>query len=123
MRIRRASVYGLGVLAAGLAGCGMFKKEAGGGKAQPAAVAALKPAPMSYVFDGNGLPTSRIWKSQIATGDVNGDGFPDIGAISRLADGPWIFVTDGHMAWHDASNGLPREPYCGGGMASDSGAI
>lgn len=117
MRMRRPLVYGLG-LAVGLAGCGMFKKEAaGGGKGQPATAAALKPAPMSYVQDGNGLPTSRIWKSQIAFGDVNGDGYPDLGLISRLADGPWIFVTDGHGNWQDASNGLPREPYCGGGMA------
>jgi hypothetical protein len=111
----RGAVCGLGVVAIGLAGCGMFKKDAGAAKGQPGA-AAMKPAPMSYVQDGNGLPTSRIWKSQMAFGDVNGDGFPDIGVISRLADGPWIFVTDGQGNWKDASNGLPREPYCGGGM-------
>ena len=118
MRIRGVSVYGVGLLAVGLAGCGMFKKEAGGDAdaGQPAAAVAIKPAPMSYVEDGNGLPTSRIWKSQMAIGDVNGDGFPDLGAISRLADGPWIFVTDGKGNWQEAANGLPREPYCGGGM-------
>ncbi len=117
MSMRRASVYGVGLLAIGLAGCGMFKKDAAGdGKGQPAAAAGIKPAPMSYAQDGNGLPASRIWKSQMAFGDVNGDGYPDLGAVSRLADGPWIFVTDGQGNWRDASNGLPREPYCGGGM-------
>lgn len=118
MRMRRASVYGVGLLAVGLAGCGMFKKGAGdaAGGGQATAAAPMKPAPMSYVQDGQGLPTSRIWKSQMALGDVNGDGFPDIGAISRLADGPWIYVTDGKGNWKEAANGLPREPYCGGGM-------
>ena len=121
MRMRRALVCGLGLLVVGLAGCGMFQKggkaQAGGGKAQAAAVPAGKPAPMSYVWGGNGLPQTRIWKSQIAFGDVNGDGYPDFGAVSRLADGPWVFVTDGHGNWTEASNGLPREPFCGGGMA------
>src|SRR5262245_26466211 len=100
---KSGAVWGLGVLAVGLAGCGMFKQEpAAATKGQPMA-AAIKPAPMSYVQDGNGLPTSRIWKSQMAFGDVNGDGYPDLGAISRLADGPWIFVTDGQGNWKDAS--------------------
>jgi hypothetical protein len=117
MRLRRASVCGLGLLAVGMAGCGMFKKEAAeGGKAQPVTSAAIKPAPMSYVEGGKGLPQARIWKSQIAFGDVNGDGYPDLGAVSRLADGPWIYITDGKGNWKEASNGLPREPYCGGGM-------
>ncbi len=74
------------------------------------------PAPMSYVPARDGLPTTRIWKSQIAFGDVNGDGFPDIGAVSRLADGPWIWTGDGKGHWTDASAGLPRESFCGGGM-------
>jgi hypothetical protein len=120
--MRRASVCGLGLLVVGLAGCGMFKKgggkaQAGGGKAQAAAVPAGKPAPMSYIWGGNGLPQTRIWKSQIAFGDVKGDGYPGFGAVSRLADGPWIFVTDGHGNWTEAANGLPREPFCGGGMS------
>ena len=118
MRRRGASVYAVGLLVAGLAGCGGMKKEAGqgsGGACRPRRWR-CKPAPMSYVEDGKGLPTSRIWKSQMAFGDVNGDGFPDIGAISRLADGPWIFVTDGKGNWTQAANGLPREPFCGGGM-------
>src|SRR5262249_7769638 len=117
MGIFRASVCGMGLLAVGLAGCSWFKKEApGAGKGQSASAAAVKAGPMSYVQDGNGLPTSRIWKSQMAFGDVNGDGYPDLGAVSRLADGPWIFITDGKGNWKDAANGLPRDPYCGGGM-------
>src|SRR5262245_45497739 len=73
--------------------------------------------PVAYVPARQGLPTSKIWKSQMAFGDINGDGFPDIGVVSRLADGPWVFVGDGKGHWTDASSGLPRESYCGGGMA------
>lgn len=114
--IRRASVLGVAVAVAGFAGCGLFKKEGAPGT-KPAAAAAKRPAPMSYVADGEGLPQSRIWKSQIAFGDVNNDGLPDFGAVSRLADGPWIYINEGNGRWREASNGLPREPYCGGGMA------
>jgi len=122
MRVRRASLVGVGLLAVGLGGCGFLKNEeakGGDAAAQPGAAAVAAPAgpaPMSYAADGNGLPQSRIWKSQIAFGDINGDGYPDLGAISRLADGPWIYVTDGKGNWKEAANGLPREPYCGGGM-------
>ena len=74
-------------------------------------------APIHYVPARDGLPTTKIWKSQIAFGDINGDGFPDLGAISRLADGPWIWKNDGGNGhWTDASAGLPRESFCGGGM-------
>jgi hypothetical protein len=66
---------------------------------------------------GEGLPGARIWKSQIAFGDVNGDGFDDLAAVSRLADGPWVFVSDGKGNWQPAANDLPREPFCGGGTA------
>jgi len=71
---------------------------------------------MHYVPARDGLPTSRIWKSQMAFGDIDGDGYPDIGVVSRLADGPWIFRGDGKGHWTDASSGLPRESFCGGGM-------
>ena len=71
---------------------------------------------MTYAAAREGLPTSRIWKSQIAFGDINGDGFGDLGVISRLADGPWVFVSDGKGNWRPAAEGFPREPYCGGGM-------
>lgn len=73
-------------------------------------------APLRYVPARDGLPTAKIWKSQIAMGDINADGFADVGVVSRLADGPWIFRTDGKGHWSDASTGLPRENYCGGGM-------
>jgi len=74
------------------------------------------PAPIQYIPARDGLPSGKIWKSQIAFGDINGDGFLDIGAVSRLADGPWIWKGDGKGHWTDASAGLPRETYCGGGM-------
>jgi hypothetical protein len=79
--------------------------------------AAKPPAPMQYASARDGLPTSRIWKSHICFGDINGDGFADIGAVSRLADGPYIWTGNGKGQWTDASSGLPRESYCGGGMA------
>ena len=78
---------------------------------------AAPPAPVQYVPASAGLPTSKIWKSQMAFGDINGDGYPDIGVVSRLADGPWIFQGDGKGHWTDASSGLPRESFCGGGMS------
>jgi FG-GAP-like repeat len=74
------------------------------------------PAPMHYTAARDGLPTGKIWKSHIAFGDVNGDGFPDIGAVSRLADGPWIWIGDGKGHWTEAKSGLPTESFCGGGM-------
>lgn len=121
MRVRIGLVCGLGLAVAGLSGCGMFDSkpaapESAAAKSQAAAAAASKPAPMSYTLANNGLPTGIIWKSQMALGDVNADGFPDIGVISRLADGPWIFVGDGKGNWTPFANGLPREPFCGGGM-------
>jgi hypothetical protein len=63
------------------------------------------------------LPTNNIWKSQVAFGDVNADGKDDFAAVSRLADGPWVWLSDGTGNWQAAGNGLPREPFCGGGVA------
>ncbi len=114
MKIARESVYAVGVLALCLGGC-MKKEPAPGAGMRPAA--AQGPSPVTYVPARNGLPQSRIWKSQIAFGDINGDGFLDLGVVSRLADGPWIFAYDGQGNWRPAANGMPREPYCGGGMS------
>lgn len=71
---------------------------------------------VSYTPARDGLPTGKIWKTQMAFGDIDGDGFPDLGTISRLADGPYIWRGDGKGNWTDASAGLPRESFCGGGM-------
>jgi len=65
----------------------------------------------------NGLPSGKIWKTQMAFGDIDGDGFPDLGTVSRLADGPYVWRGDGKGNWTSASEGLPRESFCGGGMA------
>lgn len=75
------------------------------------------PARVSYEPARNGLPSGKIWKTQMAAGDIDKDGFPDLGTISRLADGPHIWRGDGKGNWQGASEGLPRESYCGGGMA------
>jgi hypothetical protein len=92
-----------------VAGCGLVRPSA---KKEVAGA----PPVIQYVPARDGLPTSKIWKSQIAFGDINGDGLPDLGVVSRLADGPYIFVGDGKGHWTDASSGLPRESFCGGGM-------
>lgn len=118
MNRRWASTGGAALLALGLGLGGCTASQQGAAARKEAAPAAVgKPAPMSYTLDGNGLPQSRIWKSQIAFGDVEGNGLPGFGAVSRLADGPWVFVTDGNGNWREASNGLPREPFCGGGTS------
>jgi hypothetical protein len=83
---------------------------------QPDAPVAAKDSPLSYTPARDGLPAGKIFKSQISFGDINGDGFPDIGFVSRLADGAFVFLGDGKGNWTDASNGLPHETFCGGGM-------
>jgi hypothetical protein len=88
----------------------------GGAVSRGAAGAKPGSSALRYTPAREGLPSGRIWKSQIAFGDVNGDRLPDIGVVSRLADGPWIFVVDGRGTWSPASEGLPRETFCGGGM-------
>lgn len=79
---------------------------------QPSRESALK-----YVEADHGLPQTAMWKSHIAFADVNGDGLPDLGAVTRLANGPWIFASDGKGNWLPAADGLPRTTFCGGGMA------
>jgi hypothetical protein len=91
-------------------------EEAPVSTAKVAAEAPTFPSEVRYEPARAGLPKTRIWKSQLAFGDVNGDGFDDLGAVSRLADGPWIWVTDGNGHWTAASENLPREPFCGGGV-------
>ena len=72
---------------------------------------------VTYTPAREGLPKGKIWKSQMAFGDIDGDGFADLGTMSRLADGPYIWRGDGKGNWKSASNGLPRETFCGGGMS------
>lgn len=99
-------------------GCPLLRKAPpeAGKASDKGAVARSTATRIRYVDASEGLPKSRIWKSQIAFGDVNGDGFADLGAISRLADGPWIFASDGKGRWTPVSEGLPRETFCGGGV-------
>ena len=72
----------------------------------PKGTAPTPPAPMQYAPARDGLPTSKIWKSHIRFADINGDGFADIAAVSRLADGPYISEPD--------VVDLPRFPSFGG---------
>ena len=103
--------YFVAFLALSLSGC-----EATCGARYAAKSASVAPEHLQYVDASNGLPQARMWKSHIAFADVNGDGFPDLGAVTRLADGPWIFAGDGKGNWTPAADGLPRETFCGGGM-------
>lgn len=121
MKMSRVSMLGVGMVVLGF-GCAKQAPKPATPERQPAAKQAGKPAVPSgpstvhYAPARNGLPQSRIWKSQVTFGDVNGDKFDDLGAVSRLADGPWIWVSDGKGNWTPAANDLPREPFCGGGM-------
>ncbi len=119
MKNTNVSVLAAGVTLLCLGGC--LKKQpapepSGHRKVDAAPVAAAGPSRVQYTAARAGLPEGQIWKSQIAFGDINGDGFADLGAVSRLADGPWIFTSNGKGEWARAANNLPREPYCGGGM-------
>ncbi len=71
---------------------------------------------LRYEPAANGLPQNHIWKSQVAFGDINKDGYADLAAVSRLADGPWAWIGDGQGNWRGAGQGLPREQFCGGGV-------
>lgn len=74
-------------------------------------------APVTFTAARDGLPSQYIWKTQLRFGDVNGDGFADVAAVSRLADGPYVWLSDGQGQWTNASDGLPRETFCGGGTS------
>jgi FG-GAP-like repeat len=111
---RRRQILCAIVVAGLMAGC---RPAPSAKPATPALAAqAAKSSPLTYTMARDGLPNGKIWKSHIRFGDINGDGYPDIGAVSRLADGPYIFAGDGKGHWHDASAGLPRETFCGGGI-------
>ncbi|MBI4515569.1 MAG: VCBS repeat-containing protein [Deltaproteobacteria bacterium] len=98
-----------------IAGCQATRPVPATAPAEPAAPVAVS-SPLTYEPARQGLPSGKIFKSQISFGDINGDGNPDIGFVTRLADGPFIFAGDGKGHWTDASNGLPRETFCGGGV-------
>jgi hypothetical protein len=78
---------------------------------------AIAAADVKYTPARQGLPKGKIWKSQMAYGDLDGDKHADLGTVSRLADGPYVWRGDGEGNWTTASNGLPRDTFCGGGMA------
>ena len=101
----------MGLLVLSLSGCGATCRTEPSTKP-----ASLSSDHLQYVAAANGLPQTRMWKSHIAFADVNGDGFPDLAAVTRLADGPWIFTGDGNGNWTPAIDGLPRDTFCGGGM-------
>ena len=78
IRVRAVGLTLIGMLA--LAACGpkaAVKSEA------PQAKQVAK-APVTYEPARDGLPRGQIWKSQLRFGDINGDGFADVAAVSRL---------------------------------------
>ena len=106
----------IAAIVAAFAGCSMFGGNAGKETAQTAGGSGVSDTGLRYVLASEGLPKANIWKSQIAFGDINGDGFDDLAAVSRLADGPWTWLSNGQGGWTAAGEGLPREQFCGGGV-------
>lgn len=113
MKLCRTATAVIGVVAFA-AGCSATQSSSAGSVAAPAGAAG--DARVRYEPARNGLPTGKIWKSQMAVGDIDKDGFPELGTVSRLADGPYVWKNDGKGGWSSASEGLPREAFCGGGM-------
>ncbi len=111
--MRRILVFAFVVSTA--AGCSQI-----GGKSPAAVVrqvpAAVSTSGLSYSAASEGLPNAQIWKSQIAFGDINEDGYADLAAVSRLADGAWAWISNGQGSWQAAGDGMPREQFCGGGV-------
>lgn len=107
-----AAMVAFGALAAGCAAT----QSSTAASAVAAAAAAPGTARVQYEPARTGLPSGKIWKSQMSAGDIDGDGLPELGTVSRLADGPYVWKNEGKGSWSSASNGLPREAFCGGGM-------
>lgn len=105
----------LSAVAGTLAGCSLFGGKAPG--AGTSAAPAVSASGLTYTLTSEGLPKSNIWKSQIKFGDINADGYADLAAVSRLADGPWAWLSTGQGGWVAAGEGLPREQFCGGGVS------
>jgi len=63
-----------------------------------------------------GLPVGQDWRFHAAVGDVNGDGFLDLAAVSRKGPGPQVFVYEPDGTWRESSEGLTTGgASCGGG--------
>ncbi|MEO6259959.1 MAG: VCBS repeat-containing protein, partial [Thermoanaerobaculia bacterium] len=78
----------------------------------------------TLVFENSsiGLPTNGSWRSSLAVGDMNGDGFPDIILPSqRKGNGiPFIFLGDGKGHWRNWENiQWPHTVDYGGVAAAD----
>lgn len=83
--------------------------------------AARLPDTPSWTPANQGLPALDphdrvIWKSRPQLVDVNLDGFLDLAAHRRLADGPSVWFGDGTGVWSAAATGLDIGAACGGGV-------
>ena len=101
----------------------------GGGQNKPQAE--KTPAPLSqpekagssanlpafrYRLAADGLPVEGRWKSTPVFADVNRDGFLDLAAHPRLAEGARVWLGNDKGTWTEASRGLAMETSCGGGI-------
>lgn len=69
-----------------------------------------------YRLAADGLPVEGRWKSTPVLADVNRDGFLDLAAHPRLAEGARVWLGNGKGTWTDTSQGLTMETSCGGGI-------
>ncbi len=75
-------------------------------------------SPVMLTLAVKGLPVAGNWKSDPILADINGDGFLDLAALSRLGEGPRVWLGDGGKSWRESSQGLKYgEECCGGGVA------
>lgn len=85
--------------------------------ATPSAPTVDPAAPVHFKPAYEGLPEWLNWKCHPALGDINGDGFADLAAISRKGDGPKVWFADGKGGWIEKSEGLVNNlGSCGGGV-------
>lgn len=88
------------------------------GHFDPESKKAARRSPVVFELRSEGLPKKGNWKSDPVFADVNGDGKLDLAALSRLGQGPHVWLGDGGRTWVDSSQGLQYgTECCGGGLA------
>lgn len=88
------------------------------GHFDPTEVKAERKSPVMFEERTKGLPTKGNWKSDPVFVDVNKDGKLDLAALSRMGEGPQVWLGDGGESWTLSSKGLQYgTECCGGGLS------